>query len=227
MIVDSMTYDEILDLLKDDTRIVEHKIHENEKKYKRLVATSRNKERKFFKPIRFQSACGFHYVLVFFDQGINIPSKHRLGYFFYVWYIQKRGMYAITISLLEKVKWHATFFTPHFIERYRERCLKDVTISKPDSFHCYLMNNLKISSMKSKIESEKYPGEYWMFCNDGMCLCKQLKGLTVLARTFITWDMAGKDQQRLGIEGRNFMQDRGFELNIPVEDFEEYTIEEE
>jgi len=37
MIVDSMTYVEIFELLKVDTRIVEHKIQENEKKYKRLV----------------------------------------------------------------------------------------------------------------------------------------------------------------------------------------------
>ena len=42
----------------------------------------------------------------------------------------------------------------------------------------------------------------------------------------ITWDMAGIDQREIGIKSQELAIKAGFDLSIPVEDFEEYDLED-
>lgn len=74
--------------------------------------------------------------------------------------------------------------------------------------------------------SEKYPKGYWAVCNDGLCLCNRMNGLTVEATTFITYDMAGIEQKQFSYDAKTAMLDRGFEINLPEEDFEEFVIDD-
>ena len=226
MIVDSMTYTEILEQFKKDIKIVMHKYEEGTKRYQKYVRSAKNKERVYYEPIRFKSACDFNYVVMFFNEGVNVPSKQRLGKTFYAWYIQKRGFYAITFSLLEKAVWHFTIYTPHFVDRYKLRVLKDMSISKADAFHQYIMKNMKVVSQKVKNPSEKYPEDYWTACNEGLCLCNQKEQLIIEVKTIISWDMLKPDQKEFAIEGKLHMLSKGFDLAFPEEDFNEYIEEE-
>ena len=86
MIVDSMTYEEIIDLFKVDCAILLHKINENNKRFHKAVRESRTKGKRYFKPITFSGSRGFNYVLQFFDYGIDFPTKKRLGLYYYAWF---------------------------------------------------------------------------------------------------------------------------------------------
>ena len=71
MIVDSMTYTEILEHLKKDLKIVMHKYEEGTKHYQKYVRSAKNRERVYYEPMRFKSACGFNYVVLFFKKGLT------------------------------------------------------------------------------------------------------------------------------------------------------------
>ena len=121
--------------------------------------------------------------------------------------------------------WHFTVYTPHFFDRYKERHLKDKSISTPDAVYQFFMRNLKSSAQT--VTSEKYPNGYWNICNDGICLCNRLGGLSIEAKTFVDWSILYKDEQVKAIEAKEFMLEKGFELKVPVEDFDEYIPEAE
>lgn len=227
VIVDSMTNDEILELLKDDFDFLQHKIDENLKKYTKLVKNSVKKERVYYQPLNYKSARGFHYMLQFFKRGNDEAEKDKLGMLYYVWFIKNCGTYAIMLSRLSlygHAEWHYTIYTPHFFDRYRERFLKDMSISKPDVIYRFVRGNLKMSSTGHP--SEKYPNCIWVACSDGLILCNHLNSINQEAKTFITYDMAGVDQKDFAFNAHQVLLNRGFELKLPEEDFEEYIKDE-
>lgn len=218
MIVDSMTYDDILKLYWEDKPLVNHKIIAGDKFYSRMIKNARFKNRFYYEPIRFTSSRGLNYVLLFFNLADDVPGKKRLGCAYYAWFIKNRGMYAITLTQLNRTLYHNTIYHPHFFDRYRERYLKDMSMSKLDVIHTYLLNNTK--SATGRIPSEKYPDGYWMVRNDSLCLCKALGGTLIEAKTFITWDMAGVDQKEIAFTGRQNLLKQGFDISLPDEDFD-------
>ena len=227
VIVDSMSNEEILELLEDDVDFLQHKIDENLKRYKQMVKNSVKKERVYYQPLNYKSARGFHYMLQFFKRANDEPDKDKLGMLYYVWFIKNSGTYAITFSRLSYhsyAQWHYTIFTPHFFDRYRERFLKDLSISKPDVIYRFIRGNLKMSSTGHP--SEKYPNCIWVACSDGLILCNHLNTINQVAKTFITYDMAGIDQKDFAFTAHQLMLERGVEIKLPDEDFEEYTKEE-
>jgi hypothetical protein len=227
VIVDSMTNDEIMELLRDDFVFLQHKIDENLKKYKQMVKSSVKKERVYYKPLNYKSAKGFHYMLQFFKRADDEPDKDKLGMIYYVWFVKSRGTYAVTLSRLSlygHAEWHYTIYTPHFLDRYRERFLKDMSISKSDVIYRFIRGNLKMSSTGHP--SEKYPNGIWVACSDGLCLCNHLNNINQEAKTFITYEMAGVDQKDFAFNAHQVLLKRGFDLKLPDEDFEEYTKED-
>ncbi len=224
MIVDSMTYDDILKVYWEDKKLVNHKIEAGNKFYSRMLKNARLKDRIYYEPMRFKSSRGINYVLMFFNLDETVPGKNRLGCFYYAWFIKNRGMYAITLTQLNRSVYHNTIYHPHFFDRYRERFLKDKSISKQDVIHTYLTNNPK--SAPGHIPSVKYPNDYWMATTDGLCLCNMLGGTLIEAKTFITWDMAGVDQKEIVLAGKQNLLKQGFDIALPDEDFEEFEKED-
>lgn len=234
VIVDSMSIDEILQLLVVDAKFLQHKIDENLKKYKRLAINSTQKERVFFKPLNYKSAAGFNYVIQFFKRADDEKEKEKLGVLYYIWFMKseetkkglRRGTYAVTLSRLSlrnEWTWHFTVYKPHFMDRYKERYLKDSSITRIEAFHRFNLNNLKKSS--SGRPSEKYPKGYWMVCNDGLCLCNRLEGYTVEVATFVDFAEAGLNKKQFAYDAKQAMFDIGFEINLPDEDFNEFENE--
>jgi hypothetical protein len=228
VIVDSMSNEEILELLKDDINFLQHKIDDNLKRYRQQAKNSNKKERIYYQPLNYKSARGFHYMLQFFKRANNEPDKDKLGMLYYVWFIKNRGIYAITFTRLSyygRANWHFTIYTPHFFDRYRERFIKDLSISKPDVIYRFIRGNLKMSS--SGHPSEKYPNGIWMFCSDGLILCNHMNNYNLVAKTFITYEMAGVDQKDYAFTANKVLLKRGFDLGLPNEDFEDYLKEED
>lgn len=227
IIVDSMTYSDVYQLFREDIPQLNHKIEEANKKIRKKYRNARNTERHYFTPIKYKSNRGFYYVLQFFDNGINVPKNERHGFYYYVMFVLKRGIYAMKPSQINRQFWHFTIYTPHFFDRYKERHLKNKNANTHDAIYQFLTENPKVSSRV--VPSEKYPNDYWTFCNDGICLCNQLDNFTIEAKTFVDWDILFKDQQDLALEAKEFMLEKGFELNVPyeIEDFNEYVPESE
>ena len=228
VIVDSMTNEEIVELLGDDFSFLQHKINDNLKRYKQMVKNSVKKERVYYQPLNYKSARGFHYVLQFFKRADDEPEKDKLGMLCYVWFIKDHGTYAVFLSRLSLygyARWRYTIYTPHFFDRYRERFLKDLSISKPDVIYRYMRGNLKMSSAGHP--SEKYPNCVWMACSDGLVLCNHLNSFNQVAKTFITYEMAGVDQKDFALKSQKLMLERGFDIKLPEEDFDDYKMEDE
>ena len=234
VIVDSMSMNEILQILSEDSKFLQHKIDENEKKYKRLVYPSRPKERVFYNPLTYKSARGFNYVIQFFLRAFDEKEKDKLGVLYYVWFIKseatktgkKRGVYAVTVSRLSlgnEWTWHFTVYKPHFMDRYKERYLKDCSMPRLEAFHRFFLNNLKLSS--SGRPSEKYPKGFWMVCKEGVCLCNRLEGVTVGVDTFVDYETAGFQKKQFAHDAKQAMLDIGFEMKLPEEDFNEFEEE--
>ena len=212
MIVDSMTYDDILELYKKDKRITTRKMEEYAPKIRRWLHKLHSKERVFYPPIRFKSAAGFNYVMMIYYRGKEATKTEPVGIFWYCWYIHKKGMYGLINSMLGGMFSHFTFITPHFLDRYRERFLKDMSMEKTDVLHHFIMHNSKQPSRN--VESEKYPGCHYKVCNDGLCLCRKLKDLDVEAKTFITWEMAGEDQKDIAMQGKKLAERFDVEMDL-------------
>ena len=234
VIVDSMSMDEILRILAEDGKFLQHKIEENKKKYTRLIKGSTRKDRVYYNPITYKSAAGFNYVIQFFKRAYDEKEKDKLGILYYVWFMKseetktgkKRGVYAVTVSRLSlgsQWTWHFSVYKPHFMDRYKERCLNDCSIPRLEAFHRYFINNQKVSS--SGKPSEKYPKGYWMVCNDGLCLCNRLEGFTVEVATFVDYAEAGFQKKQFAYDAKQAMLDIGFELKLPEEDFDEFEEE--
>lgn len=233
VIVDSMTMEEILKILADDSKFLQHKIDENKKKYRRFLNTTR-KDRVFYNPLTYKSAAGFNYVIQFFKRAYDEKERDKLGVLYYIWFMKseetntgrKRGVYAVTVSRLSlgnQWTWHFTVYKPHFMDRYKERCLDDCSIPRLDAFHQFFLNNLKMSS--SGRPSEKYPKGYWMACNEGLCLCNRLEGFTVEVATFVDYATAGIEKKQFAYDAKQAMLDIGFELNLPEENFDDFEEE--
>lgn len=229
VIVDSMTTKEILEVFMDDLRFLQHKMEETKKNYKKLIRNSTKKERIYYKPLNFQSARGFHYVIQYFKRSEDEISKSnvkdKLGIIYYAWFLWKKGIHAITFSKMSSAWtnsfWHFKLYTPHFIDRYKERYLKDMSISKPDAFFMFIINNLKMTSTGHP--SEKYENSVWEICHDGLCLGRILDKFTYEVKTFVSYEMTGIDQKEFALRGRDSMLSIGFEMNLPDENLEEFT----
>lgn len=59
IIVDTMSMEEILQILSEDSRFLQHKIDENQKKYKRLAKDSMRKDRVYYDHLAYKSTAGF------------------------------------------------------------------------------------------------------------------------------------------------------------------------
>lgn len=229
IIVDSMTYEEIVKLFDELERpVILHRLRESGKTYRRLIKNTRNTERRYFKPIRFTSNRGFNIVLQCYDEGINFPRANRLGAFYYASFRKNRGTHLLTRSLVERQYWHYSIYTPHFLDRYNERFLKDPILTKQEIIDLFMENNRKVSIMRLKADEAKHPDEYWQACNNGLCLCRNPHDLFVEVRTFISWDMLGVDQQQFALKGKEYLQNRiGYELKVPEENFNEFIPDTE
>lgn len=228
IIVDSMSIEDIMKLLMDDKSFFNHKRENVGKPFKKKVKMLPNrKEEYFFEPVEFKSAKGFNYVFQYFKRGSDDYKKEQLGLIIYVWFVKNRGIYVIQESLLHRQYVHYSIIIPHFFSRYRERFLKDLSIQTKDVINIFYRRNYRFAA--TGLPSEKYPEGYWMFCKDGLLLCRRLEGLTIEIKTFVPWEMTRQDQHIKILEDLQATKEMGwntdFEKYLPDEILDEYLNE--
>lgn len=223
-----MTIEDILDLYGQDAKFISYKNEElNKKLSKCLYAT--HIERHFFKPVEFNRKDGLNIVIQSMDMGISTPVKHRLRTTIYFWFIYRRGFHAIRILPESRSSAILYFYTPHFIERYRERGLKDNSIPKPEALNKFICRNHKL--VGKKINSEKYPDNFWLCYEEGVayivpCFFRKngIEFSQLTMKTFISWDSMSLKRRNISLSLFQEGVSKGFDIKIPDEILDENDV---
>lgn len=220
-IVDSMSTEDILDVYSQDASYVNHKIKDLNKRFSKCLYSSR-KEIFFFPPAEYKRKDGLNIIVQCFDMGSAVPIKQRLRTTFYFWFIYRNGFHAIRILSESKYSAILYFYTPHFIDRYRERGLKDTSISKPEALNKFICNNHKI--VGKRIRSEKYPDNFWLCYEEGIAFVNSrfFKKSGILfseltMKTFISWDCLSLKRRKISFSLFKEALSNGYEIKIPDE----------
>ena len=215
-----MSYQDIYDLWKKDKDgIVKHKSADALKAAHKLLNKTFSNEWTYYKPLEFKSASGISYILQPINCGRNVPKKDRIGCNLIGYFINSKGLHFIS-EITDADGTNLWVYIPHFLNRYRERFVKDATLDKIQLIKDYIRRN-KLN-LRTYIKSTKYPDSYYAIINDGLCLCTDHGKGIIEVKTFLTWDMLGEDQDILVKEARAFMEQSNGILNpqaIPQEFF--------
>ena len=205
MIVDTMTYDDIYSLFKKDKNgIVMHKMESAYTIGRKHLIKTNPKTTHFYDPIKFESkTTGLKYIIQIVNFGHNIPKKQRMGISLYAFFIKKRGIYVAT-EVDDCDGGSFDIYTPHFFDRYRERFLCDLSKSKEATIMTFIHNNL--NHMRTDIESKKHPNNWFVVCNDGLCLCTKHPKNIYEMNTFVTFEMLHEEQADVVIEANNAIE---------------------
>lgn len=219
-IVDSMSHWELIDLYKQEIPFSEHKINEQLKKCVRMLYDS-HKELTVFRPTEYKRKSGFNIVVQTFDRGTSFPKKERPGFLLYFWFNYRCGISAIKPLEHPKYGLVLSFLTSHFIERFRERGLKDVNISKPDAINQFFIRNPKRAAQYHP--SEKYPDNGYIVCNDGICMV-EAKDCFIIYKTFLSWEQVSAKQKGVSVSVLKTAAMMGDPISVPEELIEEDEV---
>jgi hypothetical protein len=220
-VVDSMRPEDILNVFRQDIPFINHTLEKESKRYAKALYPNR-KEPLFFKPLEFQRKDGLNIVLQYFDKSNKYPKNKRLGVWQYMWFNYHGGMSFLRIFPTPEGEGLFYFYTSHFVDRYRERFLKDVTLSKKEAFSLFLQKNPK--RLFKNVPSAKYEKSGWMMVTDGLCFVEVKSNNFIIVKTFIPWTYLKKEQiVTLNSIGQEVFI-KGFEVNLPWELLSEEDI---
>lgn len=220
-VVDTMTPTEIVNVFQQERPFIDFKSSAAKKVFSKCLYANRT-EPYFFKPLEYHRKNGMTIVLQFFDRSNNYPPKQRLGVWDYVWFNYRGGITFLRPGNYPDLDMVYFFYTSHFVDRYRERIVKDITMPKTEAFRRFICNNSK-RALKY-VPCEKYPKDGWMLSPEGLCFVEVKYNSIVIVKTFIPWSYLGKEQivtfNELGQEALS----KGVELNIPWEMFNDSDL---
>lgn len=215
-VVDSMSPIEILKLYgQQDALFANHKIQELTKRHQKMLYPNTS-ESKFFNAFEYKRASGLNLVLQCFDKGNSYPSKQRLGIHSYLWFNYRNGVSAIRIVPDPRFGILKYWYTSHFIDRFRERYLKDLNVKKSKALEIFLCYNT--TRVSKSIPSEKYgENNIWLLCNDGICLTEIKPDTFIVVKTFIPWHSLSRNKQEIVRDVSKYINNNKFESIIPHE----------
>ena len=196
MIVDSMGYEEIAAEFQSDYKSeIEPKLFVTfgmEAKYRRyLMKEAKNDELIFFKPIKLTSKKGNNYIIQYYCEGWAGYKRNNLIYFIYLYYHRPDGLYAVLHAEARDAT-RFMVYTPHFFDRYRERCMGDGTVPKLQVIQqCFRYNH---NFAVTLIDSEKYKDNVLSTLKEGIGLGNYITPLIIEFRTFVSLEMMKEDQ---------------------------------
>lgn len=214
MIVPSMSLREIHDELKSDYRNVVTKKDLFFKEFRRMVLKASNfpftKTREYTTPIKKNL-----FIITF-----SAPSRgyeNKPEYSAYVIYNTEKGKYLASIIFQHEI---ITIYAPHFFRRYRERILKNYSISNDEIIRNYIKNDSGFTAGFITKQAEAYfksfeeqhqdePVNFAAATSDGYCFGFK-EGNNIMIKTIISSEMV-KDDQR---EFFAFMKKRFDEENL-------------
>ena len=204
MIVKTMSYEEIqsecLQELREENLGRAFAIVNNDNKYRRYILKNKKKcseNNVFFKPFTIKSKRN-NTILV-------IPACYKgdLVVFCSVIYNFGYGNYVFSFN----ASGNSIIFTPHFLTRYKERCLKDKDISIFDvirEFIKSITNNrtgVLLSMDEANIPEDilvkvksKYPGEHYISSKeDGLAIVEKVSDILIY-KTMLSKDILKENQ---------------------------------
>lgn len=201
MIVPSMTFAEIYDELLKDGLDVMVKMLTLKKQYERLVLKSTRypviKTYEFITKDRKNK-----YYVTFRAKKRSQRRKPIIGY--YSVFTRPEGKYAVSPSM----DWQdITIYPPHFFKRFRERIVKDETISNTNLIKLYFKNDW---GFKGTIVDHNFEEVYYSFedispdnkvsfvaaINQGYCF-GEFQGKVSILKTIISEDMLFEKQKKI------------------------------
>ena len=195
MIVDSMSYEEI-------AQVYEKAHKENKERIKKQIAPDLNKMRRYllknkqlinvsFKRRDIKIGENVTYSVIPICEDWNSFQKEGPRCKEYMSYINSRGLHAVTKGGL----WDDIylFVTAHFLDRYRERCIKDKTKDKKDVLEEFIKNDSSLSGSKYPLPNK--PNNVLCCTDRGIVFIEEKTPSYWIANTFITKDMLYDSQQ--------------------------------
>ena len=201
MIVDSMTYEEVVGAYIKENLEVQKKccsiIKENLSDYKRIIFSRSRPGPIFFRPVEIKSSAGNDYYMQAFSYNKASFKKSGLRYYSFLHYYNKKGMTVVIDTALNLVtnEFYAIFIS-HFFERYRERYLKDQSADIKDTVFSYFKANQ--GGTFTPVPSDKYKDSFYCAVNDGVALGSKINDKILLVKTFITYEMLRGEQIEIG-----------------------------
>lgn len=198
MIVDSMTYEEVVAEFKKEWRnyfpsILNRYIEDN--KYRRYMLKAKDNELVFFKPIELTSPRGNKYILQINSKGRSDYKKYGLLYTVYMYYHRPEGIYVAMLGSIGSWTTKDDFYniyTPHFFDRYRERELKDIHKPKLQTIIDFFTHNA--TGQYINVDNDKYKNSIFYTVPTGVMLGSIYNDYIFELRTYITFDMLRDEQ---------------------------------
>lgn len=191
MIVDGMTYAEIIEVAKTDETAVLAELVRRAPVYERNIKTRRGRGPVYFKPFEIERPTGITWYARFFTNGYADYKRGGLsfllygrfyfnGYLWVIWTYGRPFDYAL--------------FTYHFFDRYRQRYLSENDRDTVEVIHEYFRYN--------SLGANKTPRDGGIYCTtaQGAALGIVENG-TQVYKTFITPELMREEQQRAREQG--------------------------
>ena len=215
MITRGMSYEEIVEEFKKDDNSSHFiswwsRLNKNKNYYRHILKHARDKMH-IFRPIQYKSPRGNDYMMIPQSFGLSHYKKYGLSIHNYLYYrIDGSDYYVMSPTDMvrgfsENLSIHNegyTFYTPHFFDRYQERCLGGTRMPRLDLIHKFITDNFNQSLITSSEDldllNDNYPNSYYSYCASGIILGSFLNPSRsiVLASTIITQDMLKGDQDK-------------------------------
>lgn len=199
MIVDSMTYEEIISEFKKDWRNYFPNVlpgFMNNNKYRRyMLKEAKDNVPVFFKPIELTSNRGNKYILQINSKGRSDYKRSGLLFIVYMYYHRPEGIYVVMLGSNGSWTVNDDFYnvyTPHFFDRYRERELKDIHKPKLQTIIDFFKHNA--TGRYITVDNDKYKNSIFYTVPTGVMLGSIYNEYIFELRTYITFTML-KDEQ--------------------------------
>lgn len=199
MIVDSMTYEEIISEFKKDWENYFPNVlprFMNDSKYRRyMLKEAKDNVPVFFKPIELTSNRGNKYILQINSKGRSDYKRGGLMFLLLMYYHRPEGIYAVMRcpqSSWDLKEASYNIYIPHLFDRYRERELQDIHKPKMQTIIEFFKNNGV--GRYIDVTNDKYDDNIFFTITNGVLLGGKLDDGNTLLRTYITFDMLRGEQ---------------------------------
>jgi len=211
MIVPSMTVKEIHKEVFDDLKTLRNKLDELRSDFRRIVLKCNCYP--ITKSYDYKTREKQNLFIIQFT-ALKRSAWKKPVISIYGIYLRPEGRYAVISSLDINI---TTIYPPHFFKRYRERILKDESISNEDIIRHYFKNDWGFTGV---VVNEKFESVYHYFENDnkdetvsfvgatnqGYCFGEKQGNVNII-KTIISDDMLFENQKSIFYELRTAFQD--------------------
>lgn len=210
MIVESMTLQEISAALKKDLDENENRINKKMDDFCSIAVKTNRRKFPLIKVFEFESKQKITYLIIARANkrsSWNMPEMITAGYYvvnkeFYGFLATQTVDPSVVFSRNRMNKKGITLFTPHFLQRYKERYLKDISCSSKEAFIEFITRNNDGMSRNittkhlTKCNEHDYEGyaQNVLLYQHGISIVEKHIGGLIVNKTFLSYEMLKNEQ---------------------------------